>query len=210
MAWNDLATIVGRVSKGGALSLQEYDANNDALNAKQATKAPYATSNDKPIGFTAAHDSVIPLIRRPTELLSGSAIPFSCSLTSIDEVLESFLIPAGTLGVNSILRIEPLWTFTNSANNKTLKVKIGDVTIYSAVRTTSVAEAPLIVLANRNSVQSQIAPYSDNYITAGTVAPSTYTIDFSKNQIVFITGQRANSGDSLKLEYYKALHYIGF
>jgi hypothetical protein len=209
MAWNDLATVIRR--KGRAvMDLTEYDANNDALNAAQATKAPYATSGGKPIGFTGAHDSTYPLIRRPMELLSGSAIPFPCSLTGIDEVLESFLIPAGTLGVNSILQIEPLWTFTNSANNKILGVKIGDVTVYSATRTTSVAEAPLIVLANRNSVSSQIAPYSDNYIAAGAAAPATYTIDFSKDQIVFITGQRANSGDTLTLEYYRALHYIGF
>jgi hypothetical protein len=209
MAWNDLATVARRVGRG-ALSLAEYDANNDAINAKQAEKAPYATSSGKPIGFVGAHDLVHPLVRRPIEVLSGSAIAFSSSLTSIDEVLESFLIPAGTLGVNSILQIEPLWTFSSSANNKILGVKIGDVTIYSATRTTSVAEAPLIVLMNRNSVASQIAPYSNNYITAGTVAPSTYTIDFSKNQIVFITGQRASSGDTLKLEYYRALHYIGF
>lgn len=209
MAWNDLATVARRVGRG-ALSLAEYDANNDALNAKQAEKAPYATSGGKPIGFVAAHDSKCPLVRRPIEHLSGSAIGFSSSLTGIDEVLESFLIPAGTLGVNSILQIEPVWTFTNSANNKILSVKVGEVTIYSATRTTSVVEAPLIVLANRNSVKSQITPYSGAYVTAGTVAPTTYAIDFSKDQVVFITGNRANSGDTLKLEYYRALHFIGF
>lgn len=210
MAWNDLATIVGRVSKGGALSLQQYDDNNNALNAKQAEKAPYATNGGKPIGFVGAHDLVHPLVRRPIEHLSGSAIAFSSSLTGLDEVLESFLIPAGTLGVNSILQIEPLWTFTNSANNKILSVKIGDATIYSATRTTSVMEAPLVVLANRNSVASQIISHSGSYVTAGTTAPSTFTIDFSKDQIVFLMGQRANSGDTLKLEYYRALHFIGF
>ena len=208
MAWNDLAAVVGRVSKGGALSLQQYDDNNNALNAAQAAKAPYATSSDKPIGFTGAHDLVYPLIRRPIETLAGSAIGFSCSSTS-EETLDSFLIRAGTLGVNSILQIAPLWTFTNSANNKILKVKIGEVTIYSATRTTSAKEAPLIVLANRNSLVSQIQPYDNGYITAGSGAPSTYTIDFSKNQIVFITGERADSGDSLKLEYYRVLHFVG-
>ncbi len=151
MAWDDLATIVKRVSKGSALSLAEYDANNDAINAAQATKAPYATSSGKPIGFVAAHDYVHPLVRRPIEILAGSAIAFSCSSTT-EEVLDSFLIRAGTLGVNSVLQIEPLWTFTNSANNKILKVRIGGLEIYSATRTTSVKEAPLIILANRNSL----------------------------------------------------------
>lgn len=209
MAWNDLATIVGRVSKGGALSLQQYDDNNNALNAAQAAKAPYATSSDRPIGFVGAHDLTYPLVRRPIEILAGSAIGFSCASTGLDETLESFLIPAGTLGVNSALQIEPLWAFTNSANNKILKVRIGEVTIYSATRTTSVKEAPLIVLANRNSLASQIQPYGSAYETAGASAPATYTIDFSKNQVVFLIGQRANSGDTLKLEYYRVLHFVG-
>src|SRR5688500_6984696 len=99
MAWNDLATIVGRVSKGGALSLQEYDANNHALNAAPATKGTSATSRCQPIRCTGAQDFTYPLIRRPIEILAGSAIGFSCSSTS-EDVLDSFAIRAGTLGAN--------------------------------------------------------------------------------------------------------------
>ena len=164
-----------------------------------------------PYGLNWENETSVPLVFRPPELIAGSAIGFSCSLTGLEEILDSFVIPAGLLGVNSILQIEPVWSYTNSANNKTLGVKIGTTTVYSATRTTSAAEAPLIVLMNRNSVKSQIAPYnSGNYLTAGTVTPSTYSIDFSKNQIVFVTGLRANGGDSLKLEYYRVLHFIGF
>jgi hypothetical protein len=152
----------------------------------------------------------IPLVLRPVELIAGSAIGFSCSLTLVDEVLDSFIIPAGLLGVNSILQIEPVWSFTSSANTKTLNVKIGANNIYSVARTASVTEAPLILLANRNSVNSQVSPYSGNYVTAGSVAPATYTIDFSKDQVVAITGRRTNAGDSLILEYYRVLHFVGF
>lgn len=207
MAWNDLATVIRRVGRG-PLDLSDYDNNNDALNTKQAEKAPYATSSGKPIGFTGANDFVYPLVRRPIEILAGSAIGFSCSSTT-EEVLDTFLIRAGTLGVNSVLQIEPLWTFTSSANNKILKVRIGGVEIYSATRTTSAKESPLIVLANRNSLTSQIQPYDNTYITAGSGTPTTYTIDFSKNVTVDITGQRASSGDTLRLEYYRALHFVG-
>lgn len=165
-----------------------------------------------PYGLNWKNKTSVPLVFRPPEMIAGSAIGFSCSLTGLEEVLESFLIPAGLLGVNSILQIEPLWTYTNNANNKILSVRIGEIPIYSATRTTSATEAPLIVLMNRNSAKSQIAPYGSNgnYMTAGTVTPQTYTIDFSKNQVVFITGRRASSGDTIKLEYYRALHYIGF
>ena len=150
-----------------------------------------------------------PVILRPVEMLSGSAVAASCASTGFDEVLASFTIAPGILGVNSILQVEPLWTFTSSANNKIVKVRLGGATVYNAARTTSVKEAPLIVLANRNSLMSQIQPYDYGYGAAGTGAPATYAIDFSRPVDVEITGQLANSGDSLKLEYFRVLHFVG-
>jgi hypothetical protein len=150
-----------------------------------------------------------PAVSKPVEVLSNSAVAASCTSIAADEVLASFTIAAGTTGVNSVLQIEPLWTFTSSANNKIMKVKVGSSTVYSATRTTSLKEGPLIVLANRNSLASQIQPYDNTYMTAGSGTPATYTIDFSVNVTVQIIGQRANSGDALTLEYYRVLHFVG-
>jgi hypothetical protein len=149
-----------------------------------------------------------PLVSRPVEVLSNSAVAASCASTGFDEVLASFTIPAGILGPNSILQIEPLWTFANSANTKILKVKVGASTIYSATRTTSTKEAPLIVLANRNSVALQIQPYDSAYVTAGSGAPNTYSENLLVPVTVQITGQRA-AGEALTLEYYRVLHFVG-
>lgn len=149
-----------------------------------------------------------PAVVKPMEVLASSAVAASCASTAIDEVLASFTIQAGTLGVNSILQIEPLWTFASSVNNKILKVKIASATVYTATRTTSVKEGPLVVLANRNSLASQIQPYDNGYVTAGSGAPATYTIDFSVPVTVQITGQRA-AAEALTLEYYRVLHFIG-
>lgn len=146
---------------------------------------------------------------RPVEALFSSAVAVSCASTATDEVLATFSIAAGVMGPNSILQIEPYWTFTNSATNKILKVKIGGSTIYTATRTTSIKEAPLIVLANRNSLASQIKPYVSTYVTAGLDAKETFTIDFSATVEVEITGQRASGADTLTLEYFRALHTIG-
>jgi hypothetical protein len=148
-------------------------------------------------------------VKFPVEVLSSSAAPVTATLTGTDEILASFDIPAGTLGVNSILQIEPLWTYPSSANNKILKVKVGGVMVYNFTRTTSVKEAPLIVLANRNSLISQFAPYESTYVTASATAPVSYAIDFASNVSVEITGQRASASESLKLEYYRALHFAG-
>jgi hypothetical protein len=150
----------------------------------------------------------VSVISRPVEVLESSAVPAVCALTGVDEILASFTIAAGTMGVNSILQIEPLWTFANSANNKICKVKIGAFTVYSATRTTSLKEGPLIVLANRNSLTSQIQPYDNAYFIAGAGAPSKYAIDFSVAVTVQITGQRTTN-EVLTLEYYRVLHFAG-
>jgi hypothetical protein len=150
-----------------------------------------------------------PAVVKPVEVLSSSAVSASCMTTGMDETLASFTIPGGLLGVNSILQIEPLWTFGSSTNNKILKVKIAGATVYSATRTTSSKEGPLVVLMNRNSLSSQIQPYDNGYVTAGSGTPATYAIDFSTNVTVQITGQRASSSDALTLEYYRSLHFVG-
>lgn len=149
-----------------------------------------------------------PVISRPVEVLASAAVAVACATTATDEVLGSFTIPAGTLGPNSILQIEPLWTFASSANNKITRVKIAGVQVYTATRTTTVKEAPLIVLANRNSLASQIMPYDNTYVMGGSGAPATFTIDFSVPVTVEITGQRA-AAEALALEYFRALHFVG-
>jgi hypothetical protein len=161
------------------------------------------------MGLTGSNGIIYPLVRRQIEVLSIDATADSCASTGIDEVLASYDIPAGLMGVNSVLQIEPMWSFTSSANNKILKVKVAGQVVYTATRTTFTREAPLIVLANRNSLSAQIKPYDSAHFTAGTGSPGTYTIDFEHNVTVEITGQRANSGDTLSLEYHRILHFIG-
>lgn len=166
-------------------------------------------SAGKALGLNGDLLAVIPLVMQPVEVLSSSAVISACSQTAFDEILAWFILPANTLGPNSILQIEPLWTFTNNANSKVVKIKIGGTTVYTATRTTSLKESPLIVLANRNSLTSQIQPYETNYLTAGTVVPVTYTIDFSKDLLVQVIGRQVALVDSLRLEYYRVLHFVG-
>lgn len=203
-----------------ALNADHADTADTASTAAHATTATSATSADSATNAQVSDKTVavlvdggstilVPKLGKPVEVISVSAVPKSCASTSVNEVLDTFSIPAGTLGVNSVIQIEPLWSFTNSANSKILKVRIGGIEVYNVTRTTSVKEAPLIVLANRNSLSSQIQVLDSNYIIGGANLPATYTIDFSKSITVDITGQRASGADTLKLEYFRALHFAG-
>lgn len=150
-----------------------------------------------------------PVVSRPAEILFSAAVATACTNTTVQEILGSFSIPAGTLGVNSILQIEPVWTFTSSANSKVFSIKMGGATVFSRVRSAKTVEAPLVILANRNSLTSQIRPYSDNYMSGGIWTPATFAINFALTQDVEFTGLRESSSDSLQLEYYRVLHFVG-
>jgi len=154
-------------------------------------------------------DAQYRLVEKPVGVLSSSAVAASCTSTGTDEVLASFTIPAGEILENSILLFEPLWTYTNSANNKVLKIKVGGVTIFNVTRTTSVKDAPLVGIANRNSLTSQINMYDSYYVIISSTTPQTFAIDFSADVIVEITGQRASGSDTLTLEYFCVLHRVG-
>lgn len=166
-------------------------------------------SEGKVIGFEGETGNNYPLVFNPIEIIRSSAVKVNCASTAVDEILASFVILTGTLGPRSILQFEPVWSFTNSANNKIVKINIGSTNIYNVTRTTSAKEAPMIVLANRDALNSQVIPYVTTYVIADATAPTTSAIDFSVNQTVTITGQRANGADTLSLEYYRILHFIG-
>lgn len=149
-------------------------------------------------------------------VLGNSAVQVACASTATDESLYSLLIPAGTLGPNDELQIEPYWRYTNSANNKILFVKTaGGVDLYRRTRTTTAEEAPMVVMANRNALNSQTYPYGGptagtaTHYAASTAADRTTTIDFSEDQTIIVGGQRANSGDSLTLERVRILLFPG-
>lgn len=163
-----------------------------------------------PTGLIGPDGITYPLITRAVEVLDSSAVAVSCSSSAVDEVLASYTIAAGTLGVNSIIQIEPLWSCTDSVNNKIFRIKIGGTQVYNTTRGTGVqSEGPMVAIANRNSLSSQIKTHGSLFYTSGSNLPSTYTIDFSATVELEITGQRANIADTLTLEYYRILHYTG-
>lgn len=148
--------------------------------------------------------------------LGNSAVQVACASTGVDEALYSLLLPAGTVGANDELQIEPYWRFTNSANNKICFVKTsGGVDLWRRTRTTTTDEGPLIVMANRNALNSQTFPYGRpssgqaGHFTGGAQADGTTTIDFSADVTLIVGGQRANSGDSLTLERVRILLFPG-
>lgn len=132
------------------------------------------------------------------DLSAAVVLTGTTSLTT----LATITIPAGLIGANGKVKFYPLWSNTNNANTKTLRVIInGATTVHTATSQNSVHNSGLLILRNFNSETIQrmssgmVAGFGS---TTGSIAAPT--IDTTVPVTVAVTGQLANSADTMTLE----------
>lgn len=138
-------------------------------------------------------------------VLAQSAAPASVTGTLSETVLATIAIPAGAMGVNGSLRITTLWTFTSSADSKTVQARLGGTSIGLAVMTANSGLQHQIILRNRGAANSQIAftnGQTSFAVTSGAMV--TTAIDTSIAQNLTLTATiGANAGsNTITLEAY--------
>jgi hypothetical protein len=157
--------------------------------------------------MTVATDPRKSGIKAGMTLLAASAVAIPLTGTTNETALATIPIPAGAMGLNGGLLISSLWSFTNSANVKTLRQRLGGMAgtaFLSTSPTTNATLCDLRHIRNRNSAASQCgslsgsAPFglTSNAIVAG-------AIDTSVPQDFVITGQLASAGETITLERYE-------
>lgn len=141
-------------------------------------------------------------------VIGMSAVAVSVSATTAEEVLATIAIPAGAMGANGAIRVHLQWTVTNSADDKTLRTRLGGIggTAFREIVTTAVVSVTdTLVIINRNSASSQVGRGANaatyGFGTTG-AAVATGTINTANAQDLVITGQKETSGDVLRLESY--------
>lgn len=136
--------------------------------------------------------------------LAQSAVAASVTGTLTETVLASITIPGGMMGPNGALRISALDTRTSSANNKTVKVKLGAMAGYnSTLGAGVVGVSQITTIRNRNSVSAQVVLGASIAGTGSSAAgPVTGSIDTSVDQVLTITGTLTNVGETITLEGY--------
>lgn len=128
--------------------------------------------------------------------------------STAEEALATVAIPAGAMGPNGILKVTALWSFTNSANDKTLRVRLGGIlgSVFMArVLTTNLSEQTVTMIRNRNAQNSQVGfqtaagtffgPSSNNVVTAA--------VDTSAAVDLVISGQLETAAERVTLEAYQ-------
>lgn len=136
---------------------------------------------------------------------SAVAVPFTGSTSETAIVTVS--VPANSMGLNGRLRVTTLWSYTNSANSKSLRVRfggIGGTAYFSQPNTTTATQRAQTEIQNRNSASSQVGcvPSAAAQWAASSVAVVTSAVDTTAAVDLVISGQLASSGETITLESY--------
>ena len=145
-------------------------------------------------------------------LLAQSGNPVSITGTATDQTGPSgtsraiVTVPAGILLSNGSLEVETLWSYTNSANAKNLRVRFGGTsgTVYlNTPPTTTGCVQNICIIRNSNATNSQkgfLAAASSHF--GSSTGTTTSTIDTTAAVDVVIGGQLTNTGETITLESY--------
>lgn len=151
--------------------------------------------------FDKANDNFTELYSGRSYVLAKSGVGVSHTGNTNETTLATITIPAGAMGPNGQVEVEVVFSFPNSANTKTMRVKLGGTLASSTATTANASFQGKSRIANRNSASSQVAPGA-LVMSTTTSAVNTLTINTASAADITITGQLANSGETITLESY--------
>jgi hypothetical protein len=142
-------------------------------------------------------------------LVSNTAI--SNTTTTTENTVYTGVIPGGSIGINGSIHCTSLYSMTNNANVKTVKIKFNGVTVFNYILTASQASVSFYsIIRNRASMAVQVGgPNNSNsggtFNSGSAVAVGTYTFNTAADITVTVTIQNAVGTDTSVLE---ALEFI--
>jgi hypothetical protein len=135
-------------------------------------------------------------------ILGQSGTDVSGAADTNENTLATIAVPAA-IGIHAGVRITCAFTFTSSANNKTVRVRWGGTQISGAVYTTTTGAHGIAIVTNKGVANSQTSTgilFSDSNAVA--VNRATPAIDTASAVNITITGQKASAGETLTLNSY--------
>lgn len=137
------------------------------------------------------------------QVLAQSATALSVTGTTAETSQAIVTIPSGLIGERGALRVTPHWTYTNSGNAKTLRVRFGTGTFYE-VTGTNIAMQAHVMIRNR-TLSSQVSfgmTTSAGLGTSGAASGTGTAATGRADQELVITCQLATASETCTLEGY--------
>jgi hypothetical protein len=150
---------------------------------------------------------------RPT-IVASSGTAASVTGTTSETQLAPITIPAGLLKANDKLRISTLWSYTNSANNKTPRIRFSGaggaaIMAINVTKTTALVDQRVVHANNATNPQKTTPWTLAGGFGTTTAAPSTTAVDTTVPGTLYISGQLALGSETLTLEAYTVEHIPG-
>lgn len=143
---------------------------------------------------------------KDVSVLAMSATAVSCAADTAENTLATYTLVGYTMGPRASIRIKAEWSYTGSANAKTLRIKFGGTDFLSVgdtapANTSAIGECQIYNRGSQSSQRGSGTVISNGAtVFAGTV--QTATVDTSAAVTILITGQKASAGETLTLESY--------
>lgn len=123
-----------------------------------------------------------------------------------EDTYATCTIPGGLMGSNSSLRVNSMFAFTNSGNNKTLRGRwstVSGTAFISTIVTTQQTFRNQAIIGNRNATNSQVGlATGTSAYGSGAGAVVTAAIDTSADTTFVLTCQKATGTETCTLESY--------
>ena len=120
-----------------------------------------------------------------------------------EQVLATLSLPADFLGANGFIRGTLRFQYTNNANNKVMRVRLGGIagaSLAGMIGTTNGYMTYQFLINNKGAKNSQIGNATDGiWQASSTSVPSTGSADTTQALDVVVTGQLTNAADTLTL-----------
>lgn len=144
-------------------------------------------------------------------VLAQSGAATSAGADTSEDTLATITVPAGILRLNGCLVVSTAWSFTGSTNSKTFRVRYSGAsgTQYLNASTTTAANVvfnpPDIRICNTNSASAQTGINNSGTPGLANAANTSSSVNTANVSSLVITGQKANSGETLTLLNYSVV-----
>ena len=142
---------------------------------------------------------------------SGTAVVAPANDTN-ENILATIALAANVIGLNGALVVESTWTYTNSANNKNLRTRLGGISgtvCMNLTLTTTANYSDRRRIMVRGAANSQTVSSSTGGtpggLGTGTAALPTPAIDTTAAVDLVLTAQKATGSETVTLESYSVM-----